>query len=90
MAFQPVPPQTDLQASIPAGRTAVAIRTYAKPTPAFGPGSESYVQQMAEELGKLQVEEEDEAAETTTTPPSHPSPSLVRAEGNYAGAGQYF
>ena len=53
MAFQPVPPQTDLQGLIPTGRMAVAIRPYAHPTPAFGPGSVEYARRKAEELELL-------------------------------------
>ena len=85
MSFQPVPPQSDLQASIPAGRSAVALRSYAKPTPAFGPGSASYTEHMAEEMQRLGLEgREDEGA----SPPS--APSAAPPEGTYAGAGQYF
>lgn len=74
MSFQTVPPQSDLQGSIPAGRMAVAARPYVRPKPAFGPGSTEYVRQQAEELGSLTREE---GADTTN-------------EGNYAGAGSYF
>ena len=84
MSFQTIPPQADLQASIPAGRMAVAIKSYAKPTPAFGPGSPSYVEQMAEQLERLEVENGDEAASAT------PSPPVGRQEAAYAGAGQYY
>ena len=78
MAFQTVPPQSDLQASIPAGRAAVTIRPYTKPTPAFGPGSAEYVRQQAEELEQLAREDE---------PPAITAQSPT---GGYAGAGAYF
>ncbi|KAF7797629.1 hypothetical protein EIP86_008829 [Pleurotus ostreatoroseus] len=81
MSFQVVPPQSDLQAAIPAGRAAVSIRPYAKPTPAFGPGSPSYLQQMAEELERVQMEAT--TGETSLTSPS-------RTQATYAGAGAYF
>ncbi len=81
MSFQSVPPQSDLQALIPTGRAAVTIRAYAKPTPAFGPGSPSYVEQMAEELERIQNEATGDV--TLQSPPS-------RTESTYAGAGSYF
>ncbi|KAI0684725.1 hypothetical protein BC835DRAFT_1388272 [Cytidiella melzeri] len=62
MAFQPVPPQSDLQGLIPAGRTAITLRAYARPTPAFGPGSVEYARQKAEELELL-----ERAGQTETT-----------------------
>ena len=34
ISFQPVPPQSDLQAMVPAGLMAVVVKPYAKPTPA--------------------------------------------------------
>ena len=78
MAFQTVPPQSDLQASIPAGRMAITIRPYSKPAPAFGPGSVDYVRQHTEELELLAWEGDTVAAEST-------EPS-----GSYAGAGSYY
>lgn len=87
MAFQTVPPQSDLQASIPAGRMAVTIRPYTKPSPAFGPGSVEYVQQYAEELDLLVKDGESE--EKASASPL-PQPSSDAAAGNYAGAGSYF
>ena len=49
MTFQPVPPQADLQARIPAGRLAVSAKPYVRPVPPFGPGSVEVVR-GAEEL----------------------------------------
>lgn len=84
MSFQAVPPQADLQASIPAGRMAVTIRSYVKPTPAFGPGSVAYVQQMAEELEILESGTKDDG--TLSSAASAPR----RTEPTYAGAGSYY
>ncbi|PSS03311.1 hypothetical protein PHLCEN_2v4017 [Hermanssonia centrifuga] len=83
-----VPPQSDLQASIPAGRMAIAIRAYTKPVPAFGPGSADYVQKMAEELESLGVGGEGggggDSSGTSPAVPPH------KAEASYAGAGSYY
>lgn len=91
MSFQIVPPQSDLQASIPAGRMAIAIRAYTKPVPAFGPGSADYVQKMAEELESLGVGGEGgggggggDSSGTSPAVPPH------KAEASYAGAGSYY
>jgi hypothetical protein len=65
MSFQPVPPQTELQGLIPAGRMAVALRVYAQPTPAFGPGSVEYARQRAE---ALELVEGGESAEGSIAP----------------------
>jgi len=80
--FQPVPPQADLQAAIPAGRAAVAIRPYSHPAPAYGPGSVQYIRKQAEELELL---EDDESSELVTSTTSDP-----KKADNYAGAGSYF
>ena len=84
MAFQPVPTQTDLQASIPAGRLAVTVRPFAKPTPAFGPGSVAYIRRQTEELELATgaVSEEPDPPEQTDM-----SPQSGRG---YAGEGSYF
>ncbi|PCH36083.1 hypothetical protein WOLCODRAFT_140215 [Wolfiporia cocos MD-104 SS10] len=85
VAFQPVPPQSELQASIPAGRSAVTLKPYTKPTPAFGPGSVEYVQRHTEEL-ELSTQSDDGTADSPTvvdTASSH-------AGASYAGAGSYF
>ncbi|KAI0339873.1 hypothetical protein BDW22DRAFT_1360906 [Trametopsis cervina] len=68
MAFQPIPPQSDLQAKIPAGRLAVALRPYTQPVPAFGPGSVAYLQQKAEELELLQKDGAGEDSPAVSTP----------------------
>lgn len=77
MAFQPVPPQNDLQAMIPAGRLAIAMKPYQLPIPAFGPGSVGYVSRQIVGLGL-----DDEAAGNDVQSPS--------SGGSYAGAGSYF
>ncbi|KAI0084890.1 hypothetical protein BDY19DRAFT_997290 [Irpex rosettiformis] len=66
MAFQSVPPQTELQGLIPAGRMAVALRPYAHPTPAFGPGSLEYARKKTEELELLESEGNTEGNELIT------------------------
>ncbi|GJE92669.1 BRO1 domain-containing protein [Phanerochaete sordida] len=94
MSFQPVPPQADLQASIPAGRMAVTIRPYTRPVPAFGPGSPDYVQQYAEALDALALEDQSEDQTATPSPPPLPPAAAATTSrapvGNYAGAGSYF
>ncbi|KAI0266975.1 hypothetical protein BC834DRAFT_1040810 [Gloeopeniophorella convolvens] len=49
LAFQPVPAQAELQAAVPAGRLAVALRAFAPPAPAFGPGSVAYARAHGED-----------------------------------------
>ncbi|KII92563.1 hypothetical protein PLICRDRAFT_134270 [Plicaturopsis crispa FD-325 SS-3] len=78
--FQPVPPQTDLQARMPAGRLAVAAKPFVPPTPAFGPGSVDYVRREAEKL-ELGVPAESDSSPSVVSPSSGKS---------YAGAGAYF
>ncbi|KAI0663425.1 BRO1 domain-containing protein [Cubamyces menziesii] len=84
MSFQPVPPQAELQAMIPAGLLAVAVKPYTKPVPAFGPGSVEYTRRQAEELELL-------SSETATDTASSPSPSIPGASTkSYAGAEAYY
>ncbi|KAG5221366.1 BRO1 domain-containing protein [Salix suchowensis] len=79
LTFQPIPPQPDLQARIPAGRLALPAKPFNPPLPIFGPGSIEYARQKAEEL-----ELPDESpASTLTSPPE-------AAGKSYAGAGSYF
>ena len=75
-----MPPQSDLQSSIPAGRLAVVVKLFVPPTPAFGPGSNEYTRLHAEAL-KLADESKGEAPSNLTSP---------RSGGTYAGAGSYF
>jgi len=84
VSFQPVPPQSELQASIPAGRLAVAVKPYTRPTPAFGPGSVEYVRRQAEDL-ELAVKGDDQSETETLVDAASP-----RSGGSYAGAGSYF
>jgi len=84
VSFQTVPNQPELQASIPAGRLAVTLRPYTRPTPAFGPGSVEYVRRQTEEL-ELAVRDDNESEAATLTDAISP-----RSGGSYAGAGSYF
>ncbi|OBZ70941.1 pH-response regulator protein palC [Grifola frondosa] len=83
VSFQPVPPQSELQALIPAGRLAVAVKPYMKPTPAFGPGSVEYVRRQAEELELLEHSEDAESMPVSDA-------TGLRSGQSYAGAGSYF
>ena len=73
MAFQPVPPQTDLQGLVPAGRMAIALRPFTNPVPCFGPGSVEYTRKKAMELELLErdkdvvVSADEEYSGVTTT-----------------------
>ncbi|KAI0775815.1 hypothetical protein BD413DRAFT_531776 [Trametes elegans] len=82
-SFQPVPPQADLQAMIPAGLLAVAVKPYSKPIPAFGPGSVEYMRRQAEELELLASEN---AADTAPSPAAASGGSTK----SYAGAEAYY
>ncbi|KIY44557.1 hypothetical protein FISHEDRAFT_77469 [Fistulina hepatica ATCC 64428] len=80
--FQPVPTQAELQARIPAGRMAVAIKPFTPPPPAFGPGSTEYSRRQTQpsQLTGLSpskgIQEEDDV--------------LSSKDADYAGAGSYF
>lgn len=78
MAFQTVPSQSELQSSIPAGRSATVIKEYVRSAPAFGPGSVEYTQRQMEELEMLKSEGEA------------PISTSSRQADSYAGAGSYF
>ncbi|KAA1475171.1 hypothetical protein DENSPDRAFT_782930, partial [Dentipellis sp. KUC8613] len=81
LAYQPVPSQAALQASIPAGRLAVNIKAYTKPTPAFGPGSVAYVRKQAEELELVGGSDGEDAKDVVVSP---------RSGQSYGGEGSYF
>jgi len=85
VAFQPVPPQSDLQAFIPAGRLAVTVKPFSRPTPAFGPGSIAFIRRQTEELelATRAVGEDTPASEQADAT----SPQSGRS---YAGEGSYF
>jgi len=83
LSFQPVPPQSDLQSRIPAGRLAVAVKPFVPPTPAFGPGSVEYIRLQAEAV-ELAGEGSDGKQR------SSPNLGSSRSGGTYAGAGSYF
>ncbi|EPQ57157.1 hypothetical protein GLOTRDRAFT_137557 [Gloeophyllum trabeum ATCC 11539] len=78
VAFQDVPPRAELQARVPAGRLAVARKEWARPVPAFGPGSVEDARRRAE---ALEVGQGGEGVEGVTSPGS---------AGSYAGSGSYF
>lgn len=42
---------TEISTRIPAGRSALAIKRYAPPVPAFGPGSPGYISESMKRLG---------------------------------------
>ncbi|KDN48510.1 hypothetical protein K437DRAFT_255485 [Tilletiaria anomala UBC 951] len=42
VAFKPVPPASELQVKIPAGRAVLSVKTFELPPVKFGPGSENY------------------------------------------------
>jgi len=81
--FQPVPPQADLQRSIPAGTLARKTTPYAPSQPTFGPNSIEYLRRKTEEL-KGPNDEADEPDHLSSTTPPHSKPGM------YAGAGAYF
>ncbi|EGN99751.1 hypothetical protein SERLA73DRAFT_88380 [Serpula lacrymans var. lacrymans S7.3] len=83
LSFQPVPPQMDLQACIPAGRLAVAVKPFSSHIPAFGPGSVEHARRQIEELSVLEpgVESEQSSDADKASPFSRET---------YAGAGSYF
>ena len=78
-----MPPQSDLQSRIPAGRIAVAARQFVHPTPAFGPGSIEHMRLQTEvlELNDNGTSADDRSPHTQ---------SIAKSEGAYAGAGSYF
>lgn len=81
-----MPKPAALQASIPAGRSAVEPIPYKPPTPAFGPGSVEHARRMAE---LLELTEELKGPEVDDV--SRLSPKAKKDDvGTYAGAGSYF
>lgn len=87
MHFQPVPKFSALQASIPAGRSAVEPILYKLPFPAFGPGSVEYARRQAELL-ELAEEIKKEGDNEVSNP--GPKTTGIDGVGTYAGAGSYF
>ncbi|KAH9942358.1 uncharacterized protein BXZ73DRAFT_87964 [Epithele typhae] len=77
----PVPPQSELQAMIPAGVAAVAVKAYSKPVPAFGPGSVEYARKQAEDLELLDASPDTNDVHLSSPPGSSKS---------YAGADAYY
>ncbi len=67
---------------IPAGLLAAVVKPYAKPTPAFGPGSVEYVRRQAEELELLEAQ--PNVAATAAAAPEDTSGK------SYAGAEAYY
>ncbi|KAI0373938.1 hypothetical protein BV20DRAFT_936502 [Pilatotrama ljubarskyi] len=83
LMFQPVPSQADLQAMIPAGLLAVAVKPYTKPTPAFGPGSVEYTRRQAEGLELLDSENAAGGHTSQAATPGTPGKSYAGAEAYY-------
>ncbi|OJT15426.1 pH-response regulator protein palC [Trametes pubescens] len=83
LLFQPIPPQSELQAMIPAGLMAVSVKPYAKPTPAFGPGSVEYVRRQTEELELLGSEHATDASPSPGAAQEGPTKSYAGAEAYY-------
>ncbi|KAI8994011.1 BRO1 domain-containing protein [Trametes punicea] len=83
MSFQPIPPQAELQAMIPAGLLAVSVKPYAKPTPAFGPGSVEYTRRQTEELELLNAENPADSLSNSPTAMGEPAKSYAGAEAYY-------
>ncbi|EJD02669.1 uncharacterized protein FOMMEDRAFT_107601 [Fomitiporia mediterranea MF3/22] len=84
--FQPVPPTSELQSLIPAGRAAVASKPFVPPVSAFGPRSVEYVRHQAELL-----ELSSENASTVERDQTSPDQTSIGSKSpSYAGAGSYF
>jgi hypothetical protein len=84
LSFQPVPSQAELQASVPAGRLAVAAKPFAPPTPAFGPGSVEYIRKHADAL------DIGDQKESSADGGQRDNPTTSSSSASYAGAGSYF
>ena len=82
LSFQPVPPQSDLQAMIPAGLLAAVVKPYTKPTPAFGPGSVEYTRRQTDDLELLNSANGSEGA-PLVSPDSNSGRSYAGAEAYY-------
>ncbi|KAH9069792.1 hypothetical protein EDB83DRAFT_2262514 [Lactarius deliciosus] len=83
VSFLPVPSPAELQAAVPAGRLAVAIKAFAAPLPAFGPGSVEYTRKHADSLDV----EDRESSFTSDEQQNMRNPA---SKPTYAGAGSYF
>lgn len=77
--FKPLPPVSAMQAKIPAGRSALTIKPFGLPLPAFGPGSLGYVSD-----GMRRLDLEGEGASNA------PSKRGKETGDGYAGAGAYY
>jgi hypothetical protein len=77
-----VPSQADLQARIPAGRLAVAAKTYNPPDPAFGPDSVEFLRRQTEELS-FNADDHEDGETDVVSPKSNDGR-------DYAGKGSYF
>lgn len=86
--FQPVPPMSELQTLIPAGRAAVAFKPFTPPTPAFGPGSVEYARHQAELL-ELNSSGGNVGSPVDGSSQDRP-PIEQKSTSSYAGAGSYF
>lgn len=72
---------------IPAGLLAAVVKPYAKPVPAFGPGSVEYTRRQAEELELLSADTVS-SADSTVSSASRASASASLK--SYAGAEAYY
>ncbi|UZJ54637.1 hypothetical protein CBS101457_003957 [Exobasidium rhododendri] len=81
VAFQPVPNASSLTSQIPAGRSAMGIKVYLAPLPAFGPGS---VEAVSSDLRTLHGVGSDVNGSTASTGDAE------AAGQDYAGRGAYY
>ena len=70
---------------MPAGRSAIALRLYSSPLPAFGPGSREHERRQ---LDGLELNGHDESPEDRVDKAGAVSPT--GAQSTYAGAGSYY
>ncbi len=86
LAFQPVPPSSDVLSKIPAGRAALTIKPFLPPRPLFGPGAEGYVPRSGAEPGP--PADHDALDERLRAVGLHDAG--VAQPGKYAGANAYY
>ena len=77
-----MPSTAELQAMIPTGRLAVAIKSFIPPQPSFGPGSVEYLQRQAD---RLALEEQQSTVDDASS-----QTQLDNSDKSYVGAGAYF
>lgn len=79
--FRPLPPVSAMLAKVPAGRSALTIKPFGLPTPAFGPGSTDF---MSDGMRRLDLREHELDKESSSTK------SGKDTSQGYAGAGAYY